>query len=324
MRALFRSTHLLCLGVLLGPACRAGDSQIVSTRTVSGTVDHDTRPTRREVFELDDFALYVPAEVATARGLILALGGPDTRAFVTGVPTGAPSPELEASLQTLGQELRRLAASHGLAVLGTSQRALPDSSDSDRLLLEAVQTAAAESGRPELAGASVLLYGISGGGPQASSFAARNPERTAGLLLNGPAAVTSVTGGSALLVPTYMLLAELDTIVDNAELTKAFDSSRRAGALWGLAVEPQLPHHSLSPAERRVTVNWIRTILELRLPAGSSEPLREIDAASGWLGDRSTGKATPWATYRGDRESASWLPSQATAEDWESFVAPSR
>lgn len=295
---------------------------MVSAGSVTDAVGRDSGPTRREVFQFDAFALYVPARVATARGLILALGGPDTRAFITGGPTGAPSSELEASLHTLGEDLRKLAANQGLALLGTAQSALPDGPDSDRLLLEAVRAAAVESGRPELASLSVLLYGISSGGPQAAGFAARNPERTAGLVLNGPVSVRAVTSGNAVRVPTCLLLAELDTVVDNVALTEAFEVSRGAGALWTLAVEPGVPHHSLSPAERRLTLEWLRAAAALRLPETSPGPLRDIAESSGWLGNRATGEAAPWATYPGVRNLASWLPSQGTAEDWRAFLKP--
>jgi hypothetical protein len=61
------------------------------------------------------------------------------------------------------------------------------------------------------------------------------------------------------------------------------------------------------------------TILELRLGSAAFDPLRPITESSGWLGDPGSG-AAPWAEYLGDPASASWLPSQATAEEWEAFV----
>lgn len=285
----------------------------------SSRITRDIGLTRIELFEFGDFSVHIPAGVTAVRGILLALGGPNTRGFASGVPFGAPVPEVEAALQTLGKEFRALAADHGLAVLGTSLAAMANSSESDQLLLDAVQEAAALSGRPELASAPLLLYGMSGGGPEASGFTARNPGRVAGLFLKVPAGVASLTSGQVLAVPTYLVQAEMDAFVDNAALALAFEANRRMGALWARALEPGVPHHSLTPAHREVTINWMRTILELRLGSAAAGPLRPIIESSGWLGDPGSG-AAPWAEYLGDPASASWFPSQATAEDWEAFI----
>jgi hypothetical protein len=288
----------------------------------SSSVTRDVGLARIEVFEFGDYALYVPASVSSISGLLLALGGPDTRGFSTGKPLGAPIPEVEASLQALGQGFRELAATHRLAILGTSLAGMPNNLDSDQLLLDAVQMATELSGHPELSSAPMLLYGMSGGAPQISGFTTRNSERVAGVFLKVPAGVASLTSGNPLRVPTYMVLAELDAFVDNDALIAAFEAHRGAGALWGLALEPAVPHHSLTPVQRQATINWISTILELRLPALPSASLREIAEPSGWLGDRVSGEVRPWANYPGIRSLASWLPSQTAAQHWEALVGP--
>ena len=277
---------------------------------------------RIDTFELGDFALYVPASVPLVRGVILALGGPDTRGFATGKQIGAPLPDVEASLQLLGQGFRTLALTHGLAIVGTSRAAMTNSPASDTLLFSTVERLAVTSGRPEIGFPYFLLYGMAAGAPQASGFAARNPAWVAGLFLKVPLGVSSVRG-RALEVPTYMVLAELDAFVNNAAVTTAFEGNRGAGGLWALAMEPGVPHHSLSPVQRQVTLNWMSTILEHRLPYEPGwDPLHGFLETSGWLGNRTTGRAAPWATYAGDRALASWLPSVSTATEWETLVAP--
>lgn len=297
------------------PGFVAFEAEITVT---SGRVTRDIELARVEVFEFGDYALYVPGRVPTIYGLLLALGGPDTRGFATGKPLGAPVPEVEAALQALGQDFR----ASGLAVLGTSLAAMANGAESDQGLRDAIRTAAELSGRPELRSAPLILYGISGGGPQACGFTARNPARVAGLFLKVPAGVASLTSGSALGVPTYMVLAELDAFVDNAALTAAFEANRGVGALWALAMEPGVPHHSVTPAHRQVTIDWINTIVGLRVAdgyGGFGGPY-EILETYGWLGDRATGQVWPWATYPGNRALASWFPSPATAEQWKAFV----
>ena len=336
----FTRWAVILSAALLPVACDGGKDLTAPTPTVTGRVitaaavttnadgrlklrctaqDHDNGLMGVDVFEFGDFALYVPASVTAPRGLLLALGGPDTRGFVTGKPLGAPFPEVEASLQVLGQELRTLASTCGLAILGR-RGAMKNEPASDQLLFDAVRTGAAMSGRPELPTAPVLVYGMSSGAPQASGFTARNPERVAGLFLKVPLGVSSLSG-AALRVPTYMVQAELDAFVNNAATTAAFEGNRDAGALWARAMERGVIHHSLSAVQRQVTINWMSTILDLRLPASPSDPLREIAETSGWLGDRDTGEAKRWAAYRGDRAAASWLPSNHTAKEWEIFVS---
>ena len=282
----------------------------------TGTLNHNIALARIEVFDFGDFSLYVPAGVDTARGILLALGGPDTRGFPAGKPFGAPLPAVEKSLQELGKQYRTLADTLGLAILGTNLAAMTNAPESDALLLNAIHFAGDTSHRAQLTTAPLLLYGMSGGGPEASGFAARNPDRVAGVFLKVPAGVASLTGGNALKVPTYVVLAEPDAFVDNAALNATFAGNRQAGALWALAKELGLPHHALSPAQRSVTLAWMGAILERRLPESPSGPLREIPENAGWLGDPAAFKFWSWSSYPGDRTVASWLPSENTASDW--------
>ena len=285
---------------------------------------HDVEMSRIELFQLGrDFALYVPASTWEVRGVLVALGGPNTRAFATGAPIGVPIPELEESLQTLGRELRAMAESHGLAVLGTSRLAMSNGPESDQLILDALREAGAMSGRPELADAPLLVYGMGSGGPQASGFVARTPDRAVGLFLKVPTGVEALAMEDALGVPTYVVLAELDAFVDNALVTAAVRANRSRGALWALAEERGVPHHSLSPRQRTVTLQWMRTIVDLRLgPLGEevSDPPRAMVESSGWLGDPATGAASAWATFAGDARSGSWLPTRGTAVMWRAFL----
>jgi dienelactone hydrolase len=213
-----------------------------------------------------------------------------------------------------------MAAQYGLAIIGTSDSAMENKPESDRLLLSALDSAARASGRPELTKAPIIMYGIASGGPEASGFTARNPARVAGLFLKVPMAVSALSSGDVLQVPTFVVLAELDAFVDNAALTAAFKSNRKAGALWALALEPGVPHHWLSPAQRKITLSWIQDIVYLRQPWDLGGPLARIDTASSWLGDNSAGAAYSWKSYPGDRTAASWLPSDSVAKDWVALV----
>ena len=265
-----------------------------------------------------DFALHIPANVRHVRGILVALGGPDTRGFAIGTPFGAPRPELEAALQDLGVRFRDLAAERGLAILGSGRFgpwAYPDDPASDQALLDAVAHAATLTGHGELPEAPLLLYGVSGGGPEAAGFTQRNPERVIGLFLKVPASAGPLTG-PALAVPAYMVLAELDAFVDNAMLTETFETHRAAGAPWALALERGVPHHSLTPAQRQLTVDWMRAIL----PLGAANPIRLPWAEMGWLGDPVSGEIGPVENFGGDPDEASWFPRRPVAQAWARFI----
>jgi hypothetical protein len=323
--------HFELTGLRVGAATLRCSAHGFATREIQITVAEGS--TSRDVslapyvgtINLSDFALYVPTSVDRVAGIVLALGGPDTRAFATGGAFGAPVPEVEASLQALGKSLREMAATYNLAILGTSQASMPNGPESDQLLAQVLDSLAVTSGRPELAYANgnLILYGISGGGPEASGFTARNSENVVGLFLKVPVRAEALTDSYALSVPTYIVLAEQDAIVDNAAVTAVFEANRKAGGLWALAVERGVPHHSLSPLQRQVTVDWIAAIVKNCLPWDwdYGYPCRLNGGAAGWLGERETGTAWPWAAYPGDRAAASWLLDEDTAHDWEALVA---
>src|SRR5690606_39956034 len=109
------------------------------------------------------------------RGVIVALGRPDTRG-VMGAPFDADLPELVKALQEAGKAMRTLAGETGLAILGTSRTRMASSTETDQLIINMLEQAAVLSGRPEIADVPRILYGLSGGAPEASGFVMRNPE----------------------------------------------------------------------------------------------------------------------------------------------------
>lgn len=290
------------------------------TVTSGDTVVPDVSLKRIELFNAGDFAIYVPAKVGDVDAVLLALGGPDTRGFAAGTPFGAPLPQVEASLQAFGQRLRLMAETMNLAVIGTSRAAMANSAESDQALADAIKTAATTSGRREIANVPILMYGMSGGGPEASGFTARHPERVLGLFLKAPLDVESLSTAAARSVPTYMVLAELDAFVDNSKLAAKFEANRSAGALWAAALEPGVPHHFLTLAQQQVTEGFMYEVVSARVPGGSGA-LTPVSESIGWLGNPATREVAAWSSYSGDRRSAAWFLSGARAEQWRAFSA---
>ncbi len=264
----------------------AASESITTLREGSNTQDFSLSV--QEVYEFGSSGAFIPKGSTTLLGAIIALGGPIASGFTTGKQT-APElpPDVEAANQTLGAGLRALASSRHLALLGSSISGMPDGGSSDAALLQALAEAGRLSGVPELNQAPVLVLGISGRGPEASGFASRNPGRTISAFLRKPSNVQTLSG-PALAVPAYLLLGELDNVVNNGASTATFSSNRSQGALWTMAVEPGEGHYGGTAADIAATTAWMAVAVDQRLPASPGGSLVTIDETSGWLGNLTT------------------------------------
>jgi dienelactone hydrolase len=283
---------------------------------------HDVTLVVRQVYSVGGTSVFVPAGVPAIRGAIIAFGGPDTRCFADARiacvrENPPPNPNLEGALQQMGASYRALAAARGLAVVGR------ESATTDQVIFDALSTVAAQSGRPELADVPFVAHGLSAGGPYAYGIATRNPERAVGLVLRVAAAFDLADPTESHSTPALVIIAGAESIAGiNAFNRTMFNVHRTAGAPWAFAEEPGAPHHWLSNAVLELVVNWVETVFEQRLPASPNGPLRPVAESAGWLGDPVTFGIASWAEFAGDRGSASWLPSQATAQRWRAVVQP--
>ena len=315
-------------GVPVGPAVTMRSQRlgfVAYTEDIAvqqGSNTHDIPMTRQSLFELPGVAVYVPPDVSTVRGVILQLGGEDTRGLATAV-CGAADPAICAVQQQLRLHYLALAATHGLAIMGSGALSR-DQTLTDDVLIGALNSIAISSDRPELAQAPLLIFGISSGAPQSYGFTLRRSDRVIGFMVITGSTPSTVRSGAAQRVPGYVLLAEFDTEVNNGKLTEFFVDNRAEGALWTFAVEPGAIHQPPSLAAQSLLVEWMDTILQLRLPptVTPGAPLESITEASGWLGNRTSFAIAAYSAYVGNKLDASWFPSQETAQSWEGFVTP--
>lgn len=313
----------IATGAVTARAERPGYSASDAALTLSsGSNNHDFPLAPQEVYESGAFAMYVPAGVGPMRGVIISMGGGvTTNGFVTGGPLepGAGG-TLEQSLQSMGVDLRALAKSAHVALVGTSTHSLANSGTSDNALFSAMSTFAGLSGHAELADAPVLMFGLGeGSASEAAGLASRNPQRAIGVLVRVPFSVPSLTAPAALAVPTLVMLSELDDGAINTSVRATFLDNRSRGGLWGLAVEPGVAHAEATVRGNAANVNWMAMMLTLRLPAHAGDPLIALAETTGWLGNQGTLGIASWAAYVGDRAAASWLATNAAAELWKTL-----
>jgi hypothetical protein len=250
--------------------------------------------------------------------------GPDTRPFADhrrsfNLEPNVP-PNLLTELTALATDYRQLAVREGLAVLGSSNGLALGVFDV--AIWVALEQAAAAVSRPGLATAPLLVHGISAGTPAVAQLAAQNPLRVAGLVLRVPLDVSNQLVPESGTVPTYVITAELDQVVNNTVTLATYRNVRATGGLWAFAQEPQTIHQSHSDSQRQIIVEWFTAILSLRESSTPGGPLRAIAEESGWLGAPVTRVVSSWADYVGDKRAASWFPTQATAERWRGFTGP--
>jgi hypothetical protein len=309
-------------GVATGPATlnssRSGFEQYSAGVNIQAGVNtHDVMLSLIEVYAVGTHVIYVPARVPTIHGVIVVIGGPDTRCMADARLTCAMpdvDPDVTISLRQLGSSYRMLAASRGLAVIG-GPAVVED-------VVNALSLAATVTQRPELATAPFLAHGMYGGGPGAYRLAMNNPGRAAGLILRASPQFTLVDPAPTRSMPALLVTAEADDASFNSFNSGVYTAHRSAGGLWAFAQEPGALHVPLSSALRDLYMSWIVPVLEQRLPATPGGQLRTIDDESGWLGNPVTFAIAPWGDYTGDRSIAAWLPSAGSATNWQRLVQP--
>ncbi len=216
-----------------------------------------------------------------------------------------------------------LAQKYGLALLGAAELGNAPQPEDVRTydrILAALPQLATQSGRAELATAPLLLEGFSNGNCVAYGLTRLHSDRVAAMVLLKGGCESPVDAGGARSVPAYAFIGELDTESRRTNLTNAFEQNRAQGAVWALAIDRCQAHDPLRVEDVGRLYDWWDAVLALRLPhsvaSGQQAVLPPIAESAGWLGDRSSYEVAAYASYAGDRLSATWLPNEATARDW--------
>lgn len=269
------------------------------------------------VFESNDAAMYIPPTVHTVRAVIVYMSSFDTRPVATGQ---TDTSETGLAMQTFRNEAGTLLSQYGVALVGTVDLRHIDDAAVEGAITGDLDGLAAASGHPEVATVPVIPIGMSGGSSPTYAYLARQAQRVLAFYTwIGPLQELRSTTADMRQVPGALILAERDSIVSNDIVRTWFDDNRALGALWSFGVEPNAIHNPPDSRVRAAMFQWLRDQLSLRLPGTSLTPLAEND---GWLGNLTTLTIAAHAQYSGDPLTASWFPTQASAEAWQNLVAP--
>ncbi len=193
------------------------------------------------------------------------------------------------------------------------------SKGSGQALLDALTALAKKSGHAEIAGAPLLLWGMSAGGEFNYEFAAWKPERVIASVVNkGNVYYTALAPDAARRVPGVLFTGEKDLAFRVDAIAGLFAINRRAGALWAYAQEPGVGHEVAHSREFAAVL--FEEMLNARV--GEDGRLRPIDETHGFFGDARTqavqpvGDAKPPSNYP-----VSWLPTAHLARAWQAVIA---
>jgi hypothetical protein len=216
------------------------DPVATSIRVSSGSNVRRIRMARANtMYDVDGFLVYVPPEVATVRGVFLQMygDGVDGRPMIRGDFEYYEAFPLARNVQSYRAALMTFARTHGFAVMGGPFTGGHQNQVTYDGILAALVSASAQSTRPQLATAPLLLNGSSRGGCIAYELAVTHPDRTIGFIA-AKAPCLGLNGEPAAAVPGYFFLGEVDPQVPPAEaarIVRVFEENRARGALWASA-----------------------------------------------------------------------------------------
>jgi pimeloyl-ACP methyl ester carboxylesterase len=280
---------------------------------------------------LANYRIWIPNGVETLRGVIVRQHG-----------CGG-----EGLVYANDLHWQALAIKHQLAILGTKYQTVgiyPDDPcdswavidrGSEDAFLKSLNEFGQKSRHPELGKLPWVLWGYSGGADWAVQMSHKYPDRTIALIAMRGGGVnishseplkllTSDINPNVLGMPVlYALGADeaVGTIYFSEGLDlprQVFSRFRKAGALWGLALEADMGHGSTDT--RLIAIPYLDTILTIRLTK-DSQKLRQLHVSQGWLANPDTHEIASFSNYKGDPLHATWLPNEETAYKWHAYVS---
>lgn len=276
------------------------------------------------LFAAGEFSVYIPPELSIVRGVFLVLYGGffDSRPMIRrdfDAYANAP-PGVSGGVAAYRQSLMAFAREHGFAVMGTTTPASPIGLHT--AIRQALTDVGSQSGHAELAHASLVVQGHSRGGCMAYQIAVQDPQRVIGVISMAPSGVDPCLVSAQASVPGYFILGELDFASLNDPVITQFAQNRGGGALWALAIERTVGHTWTT--NHNLVFAWAAAVAVQRVPEtitpGTPVALQQLNATSGWLGDRTTGAIAGYPCFSGNPATASWLPNEQTARDWQTVA----
>jgi pimeloyl-ACP methyl ester carboxylesterase len=320
-----KPTIALLFLALSGAAC-GGTPDMSSALPTTPTAPTAVTPVPTQVaggqlLTYQNAVAFLPAATSEFKAAIVFLPGLrdpatgndlDSRGLVSGASSGTCSIWCSSSERAQVRSRALQLVGGNVVLIGTTT--LIDTPASYDTLLKALSDFAAQSQHPELASVPILFVGHSQGGCTAYGFSRIHGARVAGFFTMKGGCHSPAPAAAAAGVPGHFLIGDVDELYRRQNITGVFEAGRAAGAPWAVSIDP-FQHGPVVDFD--LLFEWIETVLAARLPSNPGAPLRSVTVAEGWLGDRSSGAISTYTCFGSARSSASWLPSRATALDWQ-------
>lgn len=263
------------------------------------------------------FDLWMPESIGTVRGIVVMSG--------------------HGSGENLFKhpELRKIARELHLALFKFVGNPMQRGFWPRHLLYDRLSSFGEKAGHPELQNAPLFLYGHSNGTGFSAIFTATEGARVWAWVSMRPGTTFQVYQPGGAQVPGMIIFGEKDDFFarpSNAENMGVVEAMRKKyNALWHCAVEPKTGH---GPGDKTwpLVFSFLRHSFAARVPAGADPAkgpvkLNELKVETGYLGqnwdpmkgDYQTLPIAPFASFAGDKSTASWLLNADFASDWQTF-----
>jgi hypothetical protein len=192
-----------------------------------------------------------------------------------------------------------------------------------------------KAGHPELPHAPLFLYGHSNGTGFSAIFPATESAHVWAWVSMRPGTTFQVYQPGAAQVPGLVIFGEDDQFLarpsreENLAVVQAMRKNHQA--VWNFAVEPKTGH---GPGDKTwpLVFSFLRHTFAARVPADADarqgpvklNPLLQENGQLGGNWDSAKGgyqtlPIAPFATFPGEKSTASWLINAAYAADWQAF-----
>lgn len=183
-------------------------------------------------------------------------------------------------------------------------------------LVRALELFARDTRNPELAQLPWFAWGHSAGGQWAYGLANVYPERTAAFVAIKGGIYETPLDPRSRAIPGLFVVGEMDAIQRAILITGLYERERRAGACWALAWDARGGHEigDTLPLSR----TYFREVAALRLPLAQGGPLRSLENAPAWIGERATYRKTEAKLLTATQLPRTvWLPGPESGKHWQ-------